>query len=156
MRRTPAVVIPFLLLAAGCLSPPIPQELVDVGATAAAEPLSTKDIVRLSKAGLPDEVIVDLMRTRGLADRPSTSGIAALAAEGVSPHVQVKLLTLPVFARPKPQPRIVYHELYLPLWPAYYRGRWHWGLRIGCYYRTADGELQEILPEEPTPAIIDP
>jgi hypothetical protein len=160
VKPVAAVLAPFLLILAGCLSAPIPQELVDVGPAPAAEPLSTREIVRLSKAGIADEVIVGLIRSRGLADRPSAAGIAALEKRGVSGQVRLYLLALPADPPARtPQPRIVYRELFIPLWPSYARGRWHLGLRIGCYTRTVGEQLQEILPQEPPeelPRFIDP
>jgi hypothetical protein len=157
MRLIAAVLVPFLLLLAGCVSAPIPQELLEVGPAPAAEPLSTRMIVRLSKVGVSDEVIVGLIRSRGVSDRPGAAGIAALETQGVSEQVRLYLLALPADppAR-RPEPRIVYRELFIPLWPSYSRGRWHLGLRIGCYVRTIGDEVQEILPQESPEELIDP
>ena len=154
MRFVAAIPLPFLLLLAGCLSAPIPQDLVDVRPLPAAEPVRTQEIVRLSNAGISDEVIVGLIRTRGVADRPSVPQIAMLR---ISSQVQLALLASPTQAPPrKREPRIVYRELFVPLWPSYSGGRWHLGLRIGCYYRTAEDEVQEIVPQEPEPSMPQP
>jgi len=147
MRFVAGIAAPFLLLLAGCLSAPVPQELVDATPVPAPEPLHIREILRLSKAGISDEVIVGLIRTRGIADRPNLKGITMLP---VSTQVQLYLLASPAEAPPqKPQPRIVYREFYIPLWPSYSRGHWHLGLRVGCYTKTEEGEVQEILPPEP-------
>ena len=159
MRIVAAVMAPFLLLLAGCLSAPIPQELVDVAPVPPPEPLRTREIVRLSNAGISDEVIVGLIRTRGVADRPSVGQIAKLP---LSTEVRVSLLASPAEAPArKPEPRIVYRELWIPLWPSYSGGRWHLGLRIGCYYRTAPEQVPEVVVPEPEvpaplPEFIDP
>lgn len=131
MRFVAAVSAPFLLILAGCLSAPIPQELVHVDPMPTPEPLRLQEITRLENAGISDEVIVGLIRTRGVSDRPGVHKI------------------------------FIYRELFIPLWPAYSRGRWHLGLRIGCSYRTAEKEVREILPPEPEkfvpqPRFIDP
>jgi len=158
----PAAAALALMVLGGCLSAPIPQELVDVSPFSAPEPLLTQEIVRLSKAGLSDEVLIGLIRSRGVADRPRVEGIVALGQQGVSGPVQLILLAVPSTAPARtPEPRIVYREFFIPLWPSYSRGRWHFGLRVGCYTRTLDGTLEAILPQEPEsstplPDLIDP
>ncbi len=159
MRVVAAVFAPFLLLLAGCLSAPIAQELVDGAPVPPPEPLRTQEIVRLSNAGISEEVIVGLIRTRGVADRPSVAQIARLP---LAIRVRATLVASPAEAPArKPAPRIVYRELWIPLWPSYSGGRWHLGLRIGCYYRTVPELVPEIvlpepeLPESPPP-FIDP
>jgi hypothetical protein len=161
MKRTSAVLMPFLLVVAGCLSPPIPQDLVDVGPLPAPDRVSLQEVVRLSRADLSDDVIIGLIRSRGIADRPGLAEVLLLGDQGVSSAVQLALVTAyPAASRP-PEPRIAYRELFIPLWPSYARGRWHVGLRIGCFCRTVEEESPQVRPEEPkTPApqpeIIDP
>jgi len=149
MKQAFSILVPFLIVLGGCLSAPLPQELVDV---APQEPLLMKEVVQLSKIGISDEVIVGLIRTRGIADRPDLRGIVALRREGVGEPVILMLLASPaVHPSPKPTPRIVYRELFIPLWPSYARGRWHLGLRIVCYDRAAEPGIPEIVPIEPKP-----
>lgn len=131
MKQAPAVLMPFLLSLAGCLSPPIPQELVDVGPPPAPEPLLHEQVARLFRAGISEEVIDGLIRSHGTADR----------ANGA----------------PVQPPRIVYRELFIPLWPSYARGRWHVGLRIGCFYRTVvKEEPAQAAPARPRPPVPQP
>jgi hypothetical protein len=159
VKRFVGVTAPSLLLLAGCLSAPVPERLADVDPITAPEPLRVREIVRLSNAGISDDVIVGLIRSRGVADRPS---VAELLTLGVSLQVQLTLLALPAAVpERRPGPRIVYRELFVPVWPSYSHGYWHLGLRIGCYYRTEDGELKEVLPREPEtssspPRVVDP
>ena len=150
MKAAAALLAPFILFFGGCVSAPIPQELLDVLPFPAPEPLSTREIVRLSKAGVSDEVILGLVRTSGVADRPDVRGIVALGEQGVSGPVQLMLLAVPATAPARtPEPRIVYREFFIPLWPSYSRGRWHFGLRVGCYTRTVEGKAEETLPRQP-------
>ena len=151
MRQAPAVLIPFLLILGGCLSAPIPQELVDVAPIPPPEQMTVQDIVRLSRVGLSDEVIAGLIHRRGVADRPSLSGVQLLGEQGVSTSVQLAIIAAyPVAAAP--EHRIVYRELFIPLWPVYSRGRWHLGCRIGMYTRTVEEATPKAAPKEPKPA----
>jgi hypothetical protein len=151
MRFVTAVLASFLLILAGCLSAPIPQELTDVNPAPGPEALLTKEVVRLSKAGVTDEVLIELIRIRGVADLPSLATISSLR---VSSQVQLALITAPAGAPArKPEPRIVYRELFIPFWPSYSGGRWHLALRLGCYVRTEDREGSELVPPEPEPSV---
>src|ERR1043165_8754886 len=98
MKRTSAVLLPLVLALAGCLSPPIPQELVEVDRPAAPEPLLPQEMTRLSRAGISEDVVLELVRSRGVADRA---------------------------AAPMLKSTVVYRELFIPLWPSYAGGRWH-------------------------------
>jgi hypothetical protein len=125
MRRSPAVLTPFLLILAGCLSPPIPEELLNVDRPRAADPMDAQDMARLSRAGISEEVMLELLQTRGVADRPP-------AAEARTP-----------------KRTIVFRELFVPLWPFYGGGCWHFGCRMGIFYRT-------VLEEPPRPPAPEP
>ena len=152
MRQATAILTVLLLGLAGCFSPPIPQELVDVGPPPASEPMRTPDILRLSNAGLSDEVVIELIRTRGMADHLTLSDAVQLGNLGVSTAVQLALVTAPPALQARaPGPRIVYRELFIPLWPSYAGGRWHVGLHIGCYYRAGPEEPVKVAPEAPRP-----
>jgi len=157
MKQAPAVLTVLLLGLAGCLSPPIPQELVDIGPLPAPESLRTRDIVRLSDAGLSDEVIIGLIRARGMADRVTLPEALQLGNQGVSSSVQLALIAVaPAVPARAPGPRIAYRELFIPLWPSYAGGRCHVGLRIGCYYRTTAEEGLDTVPESPLPPVPQP
>jgi len=150
MRIVSAALASFLWFLAGCLSAPIPQELTDVVPPPAPEPLLTKDVVRLSKAGVTDDVLIELIRSHGVADLPSLATVSALR---VSSQVQLALITAPAAPARKPEPRIVYREFFIPFWPSYSGGRWHLALRLGCYVRTEDREDPEVVPPETEPAV---
>lgn len=144
------------------MTAPVPQELVDAGPAPAAPPLLLREVVQLSRIGISDDVIVELIRKQGIADRPDLGGIVALQNEGVRQPVLLVLLASPRNPPlPKPAPRIVTRDLYLPLWPSYSRGHWHLGLRIACTYRSVEEEVREIAPPppesaKPLPGSIDP
>jgi hypothetical protein len=143
--------VSFLFFLGGCLSAPVPEDLTGMGKPSAPTPLLMKEIVRLSDAGIPDDVIIDLIHARGIVARPSESGTALLVERGVSPPVLAKLLA----TRPaEPQKRIlssvVYRDFFIPYWPSFSQGHWRLGLRIACFYRDpAAGNIQEFLEEEP-------
>lgn len=135
MKYGLAFLAPLVLTLGGCLSPPIPSELVDVEPFAAPEPLTTAEVQKLARAGLSEEVVDGLIRARGISDRP------AAAAPTTT--------------------RLVYRELFIPVWPSYAGGRWRVGLRCGWYYRRVEEtpvRTEEPAPEPPgpKPQIIDP
>lgn len=161
MIRALAILAPWLLVLGGCLSAPVSQDLIPVQEPAPVEPLRLKDVVRLSNAGILEDTIVGLIKARGIVEKPSLAGAQRLKAEGVGDGVLLVLLGSTPAERPKPGAKIVYRELFIPLWPSYSGGRWHLGLRMACYYRVSpEGELLEPVepPEivEPLPRSIDP
>jgi hypothetical protein len=107
--------------------------------------------VRLADAGIPDEVIVDLIRIRGIVARPSESGAALLGEQGVSPRVLATLQATRPTEQPTRSPSaLVYRDFFIPFWPSYSGGHWHFGLRGACFFRSrAEGNDLEILQEEP-------
>jgi hypothetical protein len=119
--------------------------------------MRTSDVVRLSDAGLSDEVIIGLIRSRGMADRLTLSEAVQLGNQGVSSAVQLALVAVPPALPARvPGPRVVYRELFIPLWPSYAGGRWHVGLRIGCYYRAGAEEPVKVASEPPRPTAPQP
>lgn len=152
MRQASAVLILALF---GCLSPPIPQELVDATPPPAPEPMKLNDVVRLSDAGLSDEVIVGLLRSRGVGEQLSLSEVLVLGQRGVSSAVQLALVTAPPALARTPASRIIYRELFIPLWPVYGGGRWRLGCRIGIFHRTEE-ERSPAVPEKPQPPVPQP
>jgi hypothetical protein len=160
MKRALAILAPWLLLLGGCLSAPLAQDLIPVRQSTPPEPLRIQEIVRLSNAGISEETIIGLIKARGILDRPNLQGTLKLKDEGVGDAVILVLLGSTPAERPKPRPRIVYRELFIPLWPSYSGGRWHLGLRMACTWRVSpEGELPEpVEPEvvEPLPQVVDP
>ena len=157
MNKAPAVLIPLTLMLAGCLSPPLPQDVVDGRPPPGPEPLLPQEIVNLSRAGVSDEVIVGLIRRRGVSNRPALAEVRMLGDQGVSTTVQLTLLARPFDAAPRrAEPRIVYRELFIPLWPSYARGRWQVGLRIGCFYRAVEEQPPVVRPPDPRPSLPQP
>src|SRR6185295_18442925 len=147
---------------AGCISAPLPQELVPVAAQVAPSPLHSTEVLRLAKAGIGDDVILELLQTRGVVARPGPAGVDRLRREGVSPPVIAGILATPAADRPVPPPaRYVYRTLFIPLWPCYSGGHGRIGLHGAIYSRTSEvGKLDEPAedPEyvDPHPKAIDP
>ena len=158
MRNHASAVLLLALL--GCLSPPIPRELVEATPPPVPEPMKLNEVIRLSEAGLSDEVIVGLVRTRGVGERLSLSEVLVLGHRGVSTAVQLALVTAPPAGPARtPAPRIVYRELYIPLWPVYGGGRWRLGCRIGILHGTEEpppAPSKKPQPPVPQPESIDP
>ena len=125
MNRAPSV-IPLLLMLAGCLSPPLPQDVVDGRPPPAREPLRTQEVERLSQAGISEEVILDLILSRGVSNPPVGTEV------------------------------LLIREFTIPLWPSYARGRWRIGLRLECITRTREEPLPIAQPPEPRPSLPQP
>jgi len=156
MKRA-SIAIPLLLVLAGCLSPPLPQDVVDGRPPPSREPLLTQEVVKLSRAGVSDEVIVDLIRSRGVSNRPGLADIRRLEEQGVSTNVRLYLLAVPFGALPpRAEPKVVVRELFIPLWPSYARGRWRIGLRLEWMTRTTEEQPPIVRPPEPRPSLPQP
>jgi hypothetical protein len=161
MKQALGILTPLLFAAGGCMSGPIPQELAEGYPASIPEPLSVTEVVRLSRAGISDDLIVGLVKTRGLAGRPDLWGTVALRKVGVTDPVMLVLLASPQNPTPRqPAPQMVYREFTIPLWPSYSRGRWHLGLRMTCMVRASEEPPKSLSerPElnEPFPEVIDP
>ena len=89
MKQTLVILAPLLFAAGGCLSGPIPCELAEGYPASIPEALSVTEVVRLSKAGISDDLIVGLVKTRGLAGRPDLWGTVALRKVGVTDPVML-------------------------------------------------------------------
>jgi len=162
MKQAVAVLALAMTALAGCISAPVPQELVDVRSGMLAEPVKFDEILRLSNAGIASDVIVEQIRSRGISDRPRLENLVALQRAGVAQAVVLPLVASPPTPpQNRSEPSIVYRDLFIPLWPSFSRGRWHLGLRISCYYRTSEEApagipAQEPASPRPLPTIIEP
>jgi hypothetical protein len=160
MRR--ALLIPALwplLLVVGCVSSPAPEDLVLPQNPSPAEPLRLSDVVRLSRAGLSDETIVDLIRTRGIAEQPDVGKAIRLHSAGVSNVVLGTLASTKPVEPPPPRSKMVVRDLYLPLWPVYSGGRFRFGIRSTCWVRGAPEPppaVEAPEPAEPLSDILEP
>lgn len=61
---------PVVLTLAGCLSAPIPQELVDVDPPPSMEPLTAREVSRLANAGISAGLIAELVRSHAALQAP--------------------------------------------------------------------------------------
>jgi hypothetical protein len=132
MRSLFGILILGALSISGCYSEPTVQYRVRQSPT----PLATDEVVRLSKAGVTDSVIVDQLKSRGISVRPNSDQIVELKKEGVSDAVIQAMNEVPirsgqdvvVEAYPSPYP------YYYPYYPYYYGPWWYGGPYWAWYY----------------------
>jgi hypothetical protein len=74
-KQAPAVLASLLLTLTGCLSAPIAEELTGLAPPPATEPLTTREVSRLARAGIPDELIAELIRSHDVAQPPRGSRV---------------------------------------------------------------------------------
>lgn len=125
------------LVPAGCIyetGPYAVREVVPGG-------LTPDEVLRMSKAGLSESVLLEKIKAEGVATRPDAAQIESLRNEGVSQPVLDALLTASV--RP-PQERVTnyasadpYPYSYTPYgyWSAGYSPYWYGGYGYYPYYR---------------------
>lgn len=121
------------LLPAGCILEPVSyrtREVVPGG-------LTTEEILKLSKAGISESVLLEKIKSEGVAARPDAGQIDALRKEGVSQPVLEAMLTATV--RP-PEERITnyvdaYPYGYYPYgyWSGWYGGYGYYPYHYGYY-----------------------
>ncbi len=156
MKRALAV---SLALLAGCVTGPAPDDLVLSLDPPSPDPLRLSEIIRLSKAGISEGTILALLRERGSAEQPGPEKTQRLRSAGVSDGVLMVLASTRPAEPPPPRGKLVYRDLYLPLWPVYSGGRFRFGIRSGCWYRVEPeaGPVAEAPePEEPLPETLEP
>ena len=111
MRRACAL---FVLLC-GCVSPA--YRAVPVQERAEPSPLSVEDVLKLTRAGVPEDITVTKVRADGILSKPTAEQIVMLKKEGVSDRVIEALVgarVVPAF-EPAP-PRVFYRDSYAPGW----------------------------------------
>jgi hypothetical protein len=103
-------------LLAGCVAEPVPyyrvRRVVPGG-------LTTEEIVRMAKAGTSDAVIIEKIKTTGVAALPTADQLADLKKEGVSDAV-LGAVTSAQVVEPSEQVETVYSYPYGYSTPAYY------------------------------------
>jgi len=159
MRRALAIPAVLTLLLVGCVSGPAPEDLVLLQDYPPPDPLRLSEVVRLSKAGLSDDTIVELIKEHGIVEQPAPAKARRLQSAGVSDGVLAALAATPPAEPRAPRAKLVYRDLYLPLWPVYGGGRFHFGISSGCWYRVASDPRPAVAalePEEPLPESLEP
>lgn len=117
-----AVLLGLVLgVASGCVGPAPRYRVRTV--TPAPPPLLQEEIVRMSKAGLSDAVLIEKINTDGLEARPTAEQIASLKKEGVSDAVLRAMISAPV--RERTAERLIYTEPYPYEYSYYYSPWWH-------------------------------
>jgi hypothetical protein len=119
-----------LALLAGCYTEPVPYYQVrrsDPGG------LSTDEIVKLSKAGTSDAIIIEKINSTGIAVKPTAEQLAELKKEGVSDAVLTAMTTARI-AEPKESIETVYRYPYS--YPYYYGYGYpyYYGPYYGAYW----------------------
>jgi hypothetical protein len=95
-------------------------------------------VVRLGKAGVSDDVIIETVQAEGIAWHPTSDELVALKKEGLSDRVIEAVAQAPV--RPLPAAAAdawpVYPESYVvdPWWPWWCAWWWGWGWPRHGYY----------------------
>lgn len=136
-------------LLAGCLVGPVPRYRIR-SSPPAEPPLTSEEILRMSKAGISDGIILEKIKADGIAVRPTAEQIVSLKKDGLSDLVIQSMVTARVpdstatvleethqayphdtYFYPYDDPW-GYRDVYWYPWPHY--GWWFW-----CYpnrYRT--------------------
>ena len=108
-----------------------------LGRQIAAGAVTTGDVITMTQAGVDDDLIVNHVRTHGVANAPSTDDIIMLTQQGVSSRVikamqepPVRQSTQPVVVQETIGPPVIVHE-YQPavVVPAPYPPRRHYHYR---------------------------
>jgi hypothetical protein len=99
-----------------------------LGRQVAAGAVSSDDVIAMSKAGVPDELIVNHIRGNGMAAPPTAGDLIFLQQQGVSPNVVQAMQSVPrpVVVREvaAPPPPVIVEEHYYgphPYWGYYHR-----------------------------------
>lgn len=107
---------------------------------AATFPVSIEDVIKLSKAGIGEEIILSKIRTDGVTAKPTADQVVSMKNEGVSERVIEAMVAaqVPQPVEPAP-PRVVYRYEYAPWryydpwwygWPyPYWHFNFHWRYR---------------------------
>lgn len=82
----------------------------------AAPPVTLDAVVRLGKAGVSDDLIIEKLLTDGIASRPTPTQIVALKRDGVSDRVleAVAQARVPVAEEISTGPWVVYPDYFIP------------------------------------------
>jgi hypothetical protein len=129
------------LLLQGCVLEPVPRYRIRETRPAGA---SSEEILKMSKSGLSDDVILLKIKEDGLASKPTADQLKSLKEEGVSDTVLKAMVRAPVTG---PEQRVVeyvyyprssYYPYYYPYswgYPYGYYGWPAWGWHQGYYWR---------------------
>jgi hypothetical protein len=144
--RAKVLALAAVLAAVGgccCVYPPYPASHVAVvegtANTHAAAPMTLDEVLRLSKAGISEDLILSRIRTEGLNSKPTADQVIEMKRLGVSDRVIEATIGASVpastYAQPA-QPRVVYRypaPYYYPPygypypyygWPGWYYRYW--------------------------------
>ena len=98
-----------------------------LGRPVATGAVSVDDVVAMTRSGVPEEVIVSHIESRGMAQTVGTNEIIYMQNQGVRPRVltTAQRITGPVVVRPGPPPGVVVADPYYPP-PCYYYPRYYY------------------------------
>jgi hypothetical protein len=120
------------LILGGCYVAPYPRYRVR---EVRPPGLTTEEVVKLTKSGLSDDVVVEKIKEAGVTVRPTADQLAALKQEGVSDRVLQALVEAPITGTEQRvveyvyYPRSYYYPYYYPYSYPYYWGypHYYWG-----------------------------
>lgn len=116
---------------AECVLTSRPIYRVQVPASPPRPPILADDVIKLMRAGISEAVIIEKLKSDGIAAAPSSDDLVALKKEEAGDQVIEAMLAArvgpPVVAEP---PVVVYP--YSSLWNVFYDGPW-WGYPYGFY-----------------------
>jgi hypothetical protein len=130
------------LLAAGCVLDPYPAYRVTETSPPAAPALTPEDVLRLSKAGIAESVILEKIKSDGLSARPTADQVVSLKKEGLTDAVLSAMVSARVVTPSERTVQRVYTYPSYSYYPyyGYYGGwwgypyGWSWGIGYPGYY----------------------
>ncbi len=93
-----------------------------------ATPVTLDAVVRLGKAGVSDEIIIEKVRADGITSRPTSDQVISLKSGGLSDRVIDAVISarVPTPEEVTPSPRVIYRDYFTPD-PWWYYGPWWCG-----------------------------
>ena len=129
----------FILAGAGCVGPMPRYRVREVQPGG----LNQEEVVRMAKAGLSDAVIIEKLKTDGVASRLTSDQIVSLKNEGVSDAVVEAMVSAPVVPASKTVEYVYYPSDYpyyygygygYPYYSGWYGAGWYGGYYPYGYY----------------------
>jgi len=91
--------------------------------------LTIDEVVKLTKSGLSDDVVLEKIKEAGVATRPTSDQLASLKQEGVSERVLKALVDAPITGAERRVVEYVYYprSYYYPYYYPYSYYPYYWG-----------------------------
>lgn len=115
---------------AGCVLPPRPIYRTQVASPPLRPALTTEDVLKLVRAGISEAVILQKLKSDGIAVAPSSDDLVALKKEGAGDRVIEAMLAARIGPPVAAEPLVVVYPY--SSWNFFYDGPW-WGYPYGFY-----------------------